>query len=183
MTDSLDFQIIREWARTTAQSKGSDPKQPGGGKPDLSVDDVQAAKSFLPYGQWLALEARICQSEIAERDLRQAVIKISWYLWRKNEANYKTRITTQRLDLVAEAATLFFLNPYLPPNKQHPKGRLRDEEWAAKFAETTDEKWARDFRKHYAKIITTLIDLYNRGTHTAKKVLKSAKRPETLDTT
>ena len=171
----LEFHI----ARLTARS-ASDPKNPFGGKPEITVEDVQTSMTSASWPEYTAVMAKFAQSEHAIQNLLELAKAVSSREWRRNERNYRTKITNERLDLVAEAAVLKFLNP----NDQDIK---RDDEWCAKWISTSHNAWARDYRHHFDTVLAKLVDIYNSGTRIVRMQLnnkslhKSTNSPETLD--
>jgi ubiquinone biosynthesis protein UbiJ len=151
---SMEFFLIR----LTAQSKGSDPKEPGGGAPKYSPADVQmivACVESLPA--YYAAMAKVSGDERAAVRLLEMARMVSENEWRKNPRNREIRHTLNELDRVVEIAVLMFLNPH---NK---KGEPRTEEWMAKYVGVAWRTWKQNYKDHQTFIQQQLQDFYQRA--------------------
>lgn len=113
--------------RLTAQSKAQNPKMPTGGKPDLSFEDIQHASTKVRRlsGYW-AVQARICQSKLAEKNLRQAMRRLAILAWHGDRAHRSTNVSTETLEGLADTAVSVYVNP------RQKNGNLRSMEWVAR---------------------------------------------------
>ena len=178
MTGMVEFHI----ARLTAQSK-TDPKNPSGGKPEISIEDIQAARGCLNWFEDVALMARTAQDRISSENLLGVAQAISTHEWRQYEKNYRTKITNERLDKIAQAAVLTFLSPFENPKAMVDQQVKRDDSWAAKWVGTTDQVWARDFRQHFGVVLGKILDHYISGHRKMRYFLsrKSSSEAQALD--
>lgn len=179
--ETLDFQL----ARLTAQSRGADPNQVKGGKPETPVEIIRLMAAHIEsLPAYYAVIAKSCGDDIAVDNLCDIAISFSWREWRRNEHKRKTRISVERLNQATLAAVMMFLCPFYKTAEGETK--RRDDEWAARFAQTTDKKWAKDFADHSRLIVQRLTELEASGKADMMRFARawkenSAKCSETLD--
>jgi hypothetical protein len=151
---SMEFFLIR----LTAQSKGSDPKEPGGGAPKYSPSDVQmiaACVESLPA--YYAAMAKVSGDERAAVRLLEMAHMVSEREWRNNPRNREIRHTLNELQRVVEVAVLRFLNPH------DEEGKPRNEEWMAKYVGVAWRTWKQNYKDHQTYIEHQLEDFYLRA--------------------
>lgn len=153
--------------RLTAQSKRSDPKQPQGGMPEFSNQDVQLLCALIgaptPEGfntnlpAYWAVTAKYCQSDISEVNLVNWLQRISWAAWYGNRRNSDTPLMPSVNDRLAESAVLLFLNP------RDREGKLRSLDWVASYVGKGRATFFRRYRAHWGRLLAKLHELETRG--------------------
>lgn len=177
----LEFHL----ARLTAKSAAGPRSGVGGGLAEYPLDDVQAALSSAPPMEYIAVMARVGQSDIATGKALGVSMSNSRTWWFENPRNYRTRITAERLDRIAQAATLVFLSPFDNENKppENASQVKRDDEWCARWCKSTPEAWAKFYRHHFGTVLAGLVDPYLSGYRRVRYLLgeKTSNAPQTLD--
>lgn len=153
--------------RLSAQSKGSDPKQPSGGKPELTAQDIQMLCSMVGsvFDYW-AITAKYCQSEVAEKNLLQAMRHLSRRSWHETEAFRDIPVNTDELDRMAEASVLSFLNP------RDSEGNLRGDQWAAAYMRCHRNTFVKKFKAHWLRLTAKLNQLETSGLADIRNALR-----------
>jgi hypothetical protein len=151
MTASIEFLLIRR----TAQSKGGNPKQPPGGVPQYTGQDIQMIASCVrSLPAYYAAAAKAEGDELASIKLLEAAQILSRMEWQRNYRNYDTRHTLNELARVAEVAVIKFLNPC------DDQGKPRTEEWEAMYIGVAWRTWRQNYKHHQAYIEQKLDDFY-----------------------
>lgn len=144
MSALLEFDLVR----LTAQSKGQDPKQPGGGVPEYTKADILACAAEMPHIAWHCIMAKYCGDKLSERELLDRAHRISIAEWFDNPEHRLKNIRAGQLIKVAELSVL----AYLMPACQHAMSYGT----RAIYAGCRSSKWQECFQSHYEWIIGEL---------------------------
>lgn len=148
---TVEYQL----ARLTAQSKGANPKEPGGGIPTMTREDIAALASEAPHMAWHALMAKYCDDAISEKRLLQHIHLLNIDEWFTNPKYATTKAAPMQLNKLAELAVLGWVNPQCP----HAKAV----ETRAAFIGAARETYRRVFQDHYAYLLGELGHLEQLG--------------------
>lgn len=141
---TLEYDLVR----MTAQSKGSDPKEPGGGSPEYSVEELRACLAEVPHLSWHCLLAKYHQDQQSEKELLKRAHMMSLREWFTNAEHRTKTIQAGQLARVAELAVLCFLLPKLPHASNYTT--------RAAFVGCGHDKWRGTFQTHFDWIVREL---------------------------
>lgn len=162
---STDFHLAREESylcRLTAQSKGSDPKQPPGGEPEFTFQEIQTITWTMDLFAFWVVMAKVCQDEISEANLAEAMRRLARAKWEGGDTG------TEILNRIAEAAVIVFLTP------RGPNGHLRKDPWIAHYIEPGMHRktFQRKYKHHYTMLLGVLDRANDRGMRYVKQALR-----------
>jgi hypothetical protein len=144
--------------RLTAQSNGPNPKEPGGGIPEFTQQDIQqliaCIREPLVYA---AINAKYCQNELAENFLLEAFRQLSRDAWHGNPAYRTVAVTTGILDGLAESAIIAYLCPVAPD------GTIRGYDWAAAYISKDRKTFRYNYQSHWRSMANKLAEYESEG--------------------
>jgi len=140
MSNTLEFDL----ARLTAQSSGPNPKEPGGGLPMYTRQEILACLAEVPHTAFHCLMAKYCGDQFSEREVLHFVQRMSIWEWFDNPAHATKRIEAGQLKRVAEVAVLAWINPHAP----HAISQAA----RAAYIGAAEETYRRTFQDHFAWI-------------------------------
>lgn len=134
---TIEFQL----AKLAGGSLWRDPRDPPGGRPRLTVDELRAAFSIadLDPEEFDAMMTKYVQDRTSEERLVERVKRYSIEVFFDRYPDYP--ITANRNQGIAESAVLWFANPEL--------GRKRGEGGAAIHVGVSAPTWRRYYRDHW----------------------------------
>lgn len=135
-------------ARLTAQSSGPRPKEPGGGKPILTREDIAAMAGDTKPMSYHALMTKYCQDSISDLQLRLWLHKVSLDEWFRQPEHHDTPTKASQLKRLPELAILGWANPKCP----HALAIGT----RAVFTGCTADIFKRNYQKHYAFLLRHL---------------------------
>lgn len=98
-------------AKLTAQSIGSDPKQPTGGKPEFNAGDISLIASQAPHMSFHALMTKCCADLISAEMLYRWLHDTSLTEWFLNPKNNQASIITGQVNRLVDLALLGWAIP------------------------------------------------------------------------
>jgi len=149
--------------RLTAQTSGPNPKEPGGGQPEYSVEELRACAAEMPHVAWHCLLAKYHQDELSERELLRLVQHWSLHEWFTNPEHQTKKIEAGQLNRVNELAVLCYLLPRIPHAENYSS--------RAAFSGCNHELWKRNFQSHFTFLMRELE--YNE--HIGKRAYRERK--------
>jgi hypothetical protein len=154
--------------RLTAQSKGADPKLPGGGKPVLTQQDIQLLASCVKnrFSYW-ALTGKYCDSEISESNLVEAMHLFSRSIWHGAPRNRNVLVSTLVLDRLAESAVIIYMNP------RDGRGRMRTDAWISAYIGRSRNTFGSRYKLHWGALLGKLHELESEGLAEIRSALGS----------
>jgi hypothetical protein len=147
---SIEFYL----ARITARSLGADPKQPPGGRPSITADDIRAAISLATKPrEFHAMMAKYCGDDLSEAALLDWLVR---YSGARYLVDYPTGlISGERNQAIAESAMIWFLNP--------TQGAARGLAGNARHAGVDPKTWRKYYDQHWRRMTAELFDLEANG--------------------
>jgi hypothetical protein len=144
--------------RLTAQSNGPNPKEPGGGIPEFTQQDIQQLISCIREPLvYAAINAKYCQNELAESFLLEAFRRLSRDAWHGNAAYRAIPVTTAILDGLAESAIIAYLCPIAPDKT------ARGYEWAAAYVGKDRKTFRYNYQAHWRSMSNKLAEYESEG--------------------
>jgi hypothetical protein len=140
--------IEYDLSRMTVQSSGPNPKEPGGGEPEYSREELMACAAEMPHLAWHCLLAKHHQDQLSERELLKRAHMMSILEWFTNPEHRLKPIQAGQLARVAELAVLCYLMPKIPHATSYTH--------RAAFAGCGHDKFKTTFQSHLDWIIREL---------------------------
>lgn len=98
-------------ARLTAQSIGSDPREPKGGKPELTAADISLIASHAPHMSFHALMVKCCHDPLSLGKLYVWLHDTSLTEWFLNKENEATTVQVGQVNRLVELSIIGWFNP------------------------------------------------------------------------
>jgi hypothetical protein len=151
MSNTVEFDL----ARLTAQSSGPNPKEPGGGLPQYTRQEILACLAEVPHASFYCLLAKYCGDEQAERQVLKRIRRMSIKEWFDNPEHTTKRIEAGQLKKLAEVAVLAWINPRAPHGASQAT--------RAAYIGAAEETYRRNFQDHFSWITGELQYLESLG--------------------
>lgn len=137
-----------DYCRLDAKSSGPNPKEPGGGEPIYSNEEIRACLAEVPHLAWHCILAKFHSDQRSEREVLRRLKMMSIAEWFTNPEHATKSIKAGQLNRVAELALLSWLNPRCA-HSQSTTTR-------AAYVEMAHGTWRANFQGHYAWLLSEL---------------------------
>jgi hypothetical protein len=144
MSNTVEFDL----ARLTAQSSGPNPKEPGGGLPMYTRQEILACLAEVPHTAFHCLMAKYCGDDLSAHEVLRRARMMSLQEWFTNAEHTTKKIEAGQLNKVAELAVLAWLNPHGPHSESN---QTRSTYTGIPFG-----TWRANFQSHYGWIVGEL---------------------------
>ena len=138
-------------ARLTPQSTGTDPRMPGGGKPELTAADISLIASHAPHMSFHALMTKYCHDRISLQKLYVWLHNTSLTEWFLNPVNENVSIHVGQVNRLVDLAIIGWYDPAAQEAATLPS--------RASYIKANHETFKRKYQTHF-NYLTGELDLY-----------------------